>query len=182
MLRESGVDEVYVYCSTDLRELLPAGIRFLKRSDDLDGNAVLGNQLCTSFAEQVDADIYCNCFATVPFLKSETIIRCVNAVESGKYDSAVPVRAEHFVWYQGRPVTYDPNAVPRTQDMTPAWCETICYTYTRAVVRQNRRLGDRPWFCDIGRIESIDIDDEEDFLLANAVVQAGLAAFPQPCT
>jgi CMP-N-acetylneuraminic acid synthetase len=39
---------------------------------------------------------------------------------------------------------------------------------------KHRRIGDKPYIAVTDRIESIDIDNPDDFLLAEAIAKAGL--------
>ena len=51
-----GIDEVYVYCSDErIREFLPEGVRFLRRSEELDRDTTLGREIYDSFTAEVEA-------------------------------------------------------------------------------------------------------------------------------
>jgi len=69
------VDDVYVYCSSDyiIPYLLPDVI-YQKRSIVLDDNLTLGKEIYTSFANEVDSDIYILAHATSPFVSEATIL------------------------------------------------------------------------------------------------------------
>ena len=69
-----GIDEVYVYCSDErIREFLPEGVRFLRRSEELDRDTTLGREIYDSFTAEVEADLYVLAHATSPFIRAETI-------------------------------------------------------------------------------------------------------------
>ena len=59
----------------------------------------------------------------------------------------------------------------RTQDLQPIYEETSgFYIYTHDVMTElHRRIGENPFIVEIGEIESIDIDEAEDFIIADAV-------------
>ena len=111
--------------------------------------------------------------ATAPFIKAESIQKGIDAVKSDNYDSAFAViRQQDFLWQNGKPLNYDLSAIPRTQDLVPIYRETCgfyLYTYWQ-IVEQNRRIGDKPYFVEVSEIEAIDIDEQEDFDLAEAIV------------
>ena len=66
-----GIDEVYVYCSDErIREFLPEGVRFLRRSEELDRDTTLGREIYDSFTAEVEADLYVLAHATSPFILS----------------------------------------------------------------------------------------------------------------
>ena len=89
LLKIEGIDDVYVYCSNpDIREFIPEGVKYLKRSESLDTDSTKMNDVLRSFAMEVDSDIYVMTHTTAPFVKKESIIKGIQAVLSGEYDSA----------------------------------------------------------------------------------------------
>lgn len=173
-----NIDEVYVYCSNPaIQEYLPEGVRFLKRDERLDSNTTLGEEIYDAFTSEVDADIYILAHATSPFIRTATIEDAVARVESGEYDSAFSAeRVQTFAWWEGKPLNYSLQHVPRTQDLEPVYVETSAFfIFQRDVWRTlHRRIGERPYTAVTDRIESMDIDNPDDFLLAEAIVAAGL--------
>ena len=173
-----NIDEVYVYCSDPtISDFLPEGVKFLKRDERLDSNTTLGAEIYDAFTAEVDADIYILAHATSPFIRTATIEDAVARVESGDYDSAFSAeRVQTFAWWEGKPLNYSLEHVPRTQDLEPVYVETSAFfIFQRDVWRTlHRRIGERPYTAVTDRIESMDIDNPDDFLLAEAIVAAGL--------
>ena len=173
-----NIDEVYVYCSDPtISDFLPEGVKFLKRDERLDSNTTLGAEIYDAFTAEVDADIYILAHATSPFIRTATIEDAVARVESGEYDSAFSAeRVQTFAWWEGKPLNYSLEHVPRTQDLEPVYVETSAFfIFQRDVWRTlHRRIGERPYTAVTDRIESMDIDNPDDFLLAEAIVAAGL--------
>lgn len=172
-LDAKNIDEVYVYCSDDavIPYVLP-GVRYLKRPEYLDGDSINANDFIREFMKSVDADIYVNAHTTSPFAKHETIEELVDKVASGEYDSAFcaePIRT--FMWENGEPVNFDPDHFPRTQDLPMIYGETsIAYVFTKdSFIKYNRRLGAHPFIKAVSKIEAMDIDYPEDFVIANAI-------------
>lgn len=175
----NNVDDIYVYCSnTSVVDYLPHGVKFLKRSEHLDQSTTKINEVLSSFANDVPADVYVLAHATAPFLKRESIETGVNMVCSGQYDSALTVhKMQEFIWKDGQPMNYDLAAVPRTQDLDPLFIETTgLYIYTQdLIVQRNTRIGDRPYLIEVSSIESLDINNPMDFEIADAVYTHVLA-------
>lgn len=172
-LDAKNIDEVYIYCSDEnvLPYVLP-GVMYLKRPQYLDADDVNANDFIREFIKVVDADIYVNAHATSPFAKGETIDELVVNVASGKYDSAFCAEnIKTFLWMNNKPVNFDPDHFPRTQDLPDIYAETsIAYVFTKeSFLTCNRRLGKRPYVKEVGRIEAIDIDYPEDFEIADAI-------------
>lgn len=173
LLNIKEIDEVYVYCSNeDIKLFLPEGVKYLKRSEHLDTDTASMSEVLKCFADDIDADIYVMTHTTAPFISSESIEKGLRAVKEGDNDSALAVKkVQDFLWENGRPFNYDLDNIPRTQDLSPLYMETSgFYIYERAVIKQKgRRVGDNPFLVEVGEIESVDIDEAEDFLIAEAI-------------
>ena len=175
LLNVAAIDEVYCYCSDEkVKRYLPDGARFLQRDPALDGDLVKGFEIYARFIEDVGADVYMLCHATSPFIRSETIARALAAVLEGGHDSAFSARREQtFAWYQGKPVNYDLNDVPRTQDLEPVLLETSAFfIFERAIFTEHhRRIGFKPYICETDDVESIDIDEQQDYDFAVKIAE-----------
>jgi len=164
------IDEVYVYCSDEeVTKYIPEGAHFLKREKWLDGNEVKGFDIYRSFINTVDADIYVLAHTTSPFIKQTSVETALSNVQSGEYDSAFSAeKIQTFAWYDGKPINYDLNDVPRTQDLKPIWVETSAFFIFKKEIftEHNRRIGFKPYIQEVSGIEALDIDEQKDFDLA----------------
>lgn len=109
---------------------------------------------------------------TAPFIKSSSIKKGLEAVLSGDFDSSFAVKKlQDFLWKDGRPFNYELDNIPRTQDLPPLFEETSgFYIYKSNIITNlNRRIGQKPFLVEVGEIESIDIDEPEDFKIADAI-------------
>ena len=169
----SNIDEIYVYCSNpEIKEYLDDNIKFLQREKYLDLSTTSFNKVLTSFADIVDADIYLLTHATAPFLRKESFEKAIEAVKSGKYDSAMSVqKLQEFLWKNNKPFNYSPENIPRTQDLEPYFMETCgMYVYKSELIKkENRRIGHNPYLLEVSKIEACDINDNIDFEIANAI-------------
>ncbi|MCD7956296.1 MAG: acylneuraminate cytidylyltransferase family protein [Lachnospiraceae bacterium] len=172
-LKASMIDEVYIYCSDEqIQKYVLPGVKFLRRPKFLDLDTANANDFIREFMKSVDADIYVNTHATSPFAKPDTIDACVKKVACRGYDSAFCAEnLKTFIWQNGKPVNFDPDHFPRTQDLPLIFAETsIAYVFSKETfMKYNRRVGVRPWIQEVGKIEAIDIDYPEDFAIADAV-------------
>lgn len=169
----SQINEIFVYCSDPvICKYLPDHVKFLRRSDSLDLDSTTMNEVLKCFADEVYADIYVMTHVTAPFIKPESIRKGIEAVLNKDYDSAFAVKKlQDFMWQDGRPMNYELNNIPRTQDLKPVWLETSgFYIYEQQVINQTgQRVGNKPFLVEVDEIESIDIDDKIDFEIADAV-------------
>ena len=167
------IDEIYVYCSDcSIQNYIPDGVKYLKRSEQLDQDTTKMNEVLKCFASDVPADIYVMTHVTAPFVKSTSIQRGLEAVKSGTYDSAFAAKKlQDFLWRDGRPYNYELDNIPRTQDLPILYEETSgFYIYQSSVINNmNRRIGNNPSIIEVDEIESCDIDEMSDFIIADAI-------------
>ncbi len=170
LLNVKNIDEVYVYCSDEkVSDYIPEGVIFKKRDKKLDGDLVKGFDIYRSFISEVDADVYVLAHTTSPFIKQESIDNALNHIVSGNNDSAFSAeKIQTFSWYKDRPINYDLNDVPRTQDLEPIWVETSAFFMFKKEIftDYNRRIGFNPYIQEVSGIEAIDIDEKKDYDLA----------------
>ena len=173
LLQCSNIDEVYVYCSNpEIEYYFPQGIKFLQRDKKFDSDTTKMNEILQCFAEEVYADVYVMTHTTAPFIRADSIEKGLQVVLSGEYDSAFAAKkVQDFLWKDGKPLNYDLGCIPRTQDLVPIYEESSgFYIYNRnVIIQKKRRIGDIPYIVEIGEIEGIDIDESEDFLIADAI-------------
>lgn len=170
LLQVEQIDETYVYCSDPaIKQYMPEGVTYKERDARLDEDTVKGFDIYRSFIEEVHADIYVLAHTTSPFIKKESVKIAVNAVISGENDSAFSAeRIQTFAWYKQKPINYDVNDVPRTQDMEPIWVETSAFYIFRKEIftMHNRRVGYSPYIQEVSGMEAIDIDEKKDYDMA----------------
>ncbi len=173
-LKAQGIiDQIYVYCSDEaVKAYILEGIDFLQRPDFLDRKETKGAAIYREFVKTVEADVYVLAHATSPFVTHDHIGECIQAVQSGKYDSAFCAKKlQTFLWCDNKPMNFTLNDPPRTQDMKPIYMEqSTPYIFTRAAfMTYGARTGVNPYICECNDIECIDIDYPEDFAFADMV-------------
>jgi CMP-N-acetylneuraminic acid synthetase len=99
-------------------------------------------------------------------------------VRSGDFDSSFTAFAiKSFCWYEGRPLNYDlDKPTPKKRDLPPVVVEqSALYVFRREVFeRKKRRIGQKPFVKFINHLEGHDIDTEEDFAIAEMIVESNL--------
>lgn len=178
LLKADGIDEIYVFCSNpEIKNFILPGVKFLQRDPVLDLPTSNFNQIFDSFSSLIEADVYMYAHATAPFITVETINKCLEAVKSGKYDSAFCAsKIQDYLWCDNKPMNFDATNLPRSQDLKPIYRETSgVYAYTSEVYKNcHRRIGENPCVMEVSFKESIDINNPEDFTLAQAVLKMSL--------
>ena len=178
LLATGKLDSVNVYCSNEeITSSLPAEVTFVRRPEFLDLPTSNFTQIFDCFMEAVDADIYVYAHATAPFITVETIGQCIDAVVSGGYDSAFCAsKIQDYLWKDGEPLNFDATNLPRSQDLEVIYRETSgVYVFTKdAYHNTHRRIGLRPFIKEVSFKESVDINNPEDFSLAEALLNIEL--------
>ncbi len=146
-----------------------------RRPEAICGDFVSMNTIIGYDLQQVEGNLFLQTHSTNPFLKAQTVDAAIRRfVESGGHDSLYGVTAIRARCYSqdGMPINHDPTEMLRTQDLPPVLMENSnIYLFSRqSFLQTGRRIGDRPLLFEMDKIEALDIDDEEDFQLAEAVL------------
>lgn len=172
-LKGDCIDEVYCYCSNpDIKDYLPEGVDFLERPTFLDDKYCKGRAIYEEFVKTVDADVYILCHATAPFTSVDHIRECIEAVKSGKASSAFAgQKHQTFFWKDGKPFNFDsvqPTSYPGYGGFL--YRKSYPYVFTKECFDETHaRCGLDPYIVECDAAECVDIDNADDFELADAV-------------
>lgn len=173
LLKIDTIDQIYVYCSNEeIINYIPKNIIFLKRNNNLDSDQTIGMDIYQQFIKEIDSDIYILAHATSPFISKESIEQGIDALVNKQYDSAFSVKEEKtFTWYQNKPLNYNLDLIPRTQNLESIFLETSAfYIFNRDVITKKKRIGNNSKMIITKFPEYIDIDTQDDFNLAAKIV------------
>jgi CMP-N-acetylneuraminic acid synthetase len=150
-------------------------VEILVRPEHLRAGEIPMNEVLLHDISQVPADLYLQTHSTNPFLRTETVSRAIQSLIKNfpAYDSLFSVtRIQRRLWDElARPINHNPSILLRTQDLPPVYEENSCiYLFSRQILEQRRnRIGERPLLFEMDPIEALDIDEEQDFLLAEII-------------
>ncbi len=144
------------------------------RPEHLRGNEVPTTDVLRHDATVVEAPWYLQVHATSPLLRSTTVSAGLAALDASldDHDSLFSVTRLQTRLYDalGDAMNHDPAVLLRTQDLPPVYEENSgMYVFTREQIAEGRRFGARPLMFEIDPVEAIDIDEEPDFVLAEAL-------------
>ena len=151
-------------------------VRVLDRPSHLRDGDVPMTEVLRHDAAVVDSDWYLQTHTTNPLLAAATIDRALDLIEAddGEHDSLFSVTRLQTRLFDasGRPLNHDPTVLLRTQDLPPVYEENSnLYLFTADQIAAGRRIGDRPILFEIDALEAVDIDEEDDFVLAEALAR-----------
>jgi len=185
LLATEDVDLIVI--NTDARAELEASglepnprILVRERKPELCGDFVSMNAVIADDVESVPADIYLMTHTTNPLLSRATIVSALAAYKeglaNGTCDSLFTVNRFQTRFYRadGSAVNHNPAQLLRTQDLEP-WYEenSNLYIFSAESFRKTgARIGAKPILFETLRKESMDIDDQDGWDIAEAVAQA----------
>jgi CMP-N-acetylneuraminic acid synthetase len=151
-----------------------------RRKPEICGDMISMNLILADDVENIEADTYLMTHTTNPLLRAETISLALKAYEKGRAagsaDSLFTVSKWQTRFYRadGSAVNHDPGNLIRTQDLEP-WFEenSNLYIFSHESFRAAKaRIGKRPILFETPKIESQDIDNQEDWDIAEAIAMA----------
>lgn len=157
---------------TDALKTFPKRVRVLKRPQSICGDFVGMNTIIEYDLSQIDGDYFLQTHSTNPLLKTETITEaCRTFFDSfSQFDSLFGVsRIQSRLYdFKGNPINHNPSEMLRTQDLPVVYEENSnIYLFSRSsFLKQKRRIGEQPRYFEIEQLESVDIDTEKEFKLA----------------
>ena len=150
---------------------------FSSRPEELCGEYVSMNDIIDYEVQRSSSSSFFMTHTTNPLLRAQTISNLLTEFENLEpaRDSVFSV-TEHFGRFftiEGMALNHNPENLLRTQDLNPVLFENSCgYVFSRTSFLQNKsRIGQKPKFIVTPKMESIDIDDEEDFFIAEALAR-----------
>ena len=171
-----------IVINTDARQILAdVGItntdRILirDRKDELCGDLVSMNLILEDDVAAIPAEQYLMTHTTNPLLTSATIKNAVASYSgNSECDSLFSVNRVQTRFYRadGSPVNHDPDNLVRTQDLEPWFEENSClYLFTgKSFAATGARIGQKPMMFETPPLESIDIDEQHHWQMAEALL------------
>jgi len=151
-------------------------VEIIPRPDNLCADDVPMNDILLHDIEQIEGEVFLQTHSTNPLLGKDTITRAIQTYFDGlpEHDSLFSVtRFQTRLWTaEGQAVNHDPATLIPTQDLEPLFLENSClYIFSReSLLKHHNRIGKKPILFEISPEESVDIDTEWDFKLAECMI------------
>lgn len=182
LLSIEEIDRVII--NTDARQILADNglvdsdrVLIRDRKPEICGDFVSMNLVLADDVANVQADTYLMTHTTNPLLSTASTQGALalyrKGVVEGSCDSVFTVNKFQTRFYRAdsSAINHDPNNLIRTQDLEP-WFEenSNLYVFSRAsFASTHARIGKKPLMYEMGRTESVDIDDQESWHMAEAM-------------
>jgi CMP-N-acetylneuraminic acid synthetase len=178
LLKVKSISEIIVNTDCDeVKDYLYSKekIRIIERPEHLFGNHIVANDLITYDVEFCNTEHILQTHCTNPLLSSSTIENAIEKYFSDldKHDSLFSVSSIYGRFYDHRlsPLNHKWE-LGRTQDMKPVYLENsafFIFSKSSFSAAEKNRIGLKPAVFEMKAVESVDIDYEEDFILAELI-------------
>lgn len=153
------------------------------RDDSLASSQTSTDDLIDYAASQIEEGHVLWTHVTSPFIGAaeyDEILRTYFRELERGHDSLMSVTELHgFIWDETGPVNYDRRVEkwPRTQTLAPLYeINSGAFVAPVSVYREDKdRIGGNPFKYKLSKIQGFDIDWEEDFQIAEALMCAGVS-------
>lgn len=153
-----------------------------KRADDLSSSSTSTDQLIEYAGTQVETGDLLWTHVTSPFLTARHYDEMIDVYQKSReegFDSLMSVsELRGFLWDDTGPVNYDRDLEkwPRTQTLAPLYeINSAVFLAPVEIYRACQdRIGTKPYKYVLDKTEGFDIDWEDDFSLAEAMLSSGI--------
>jgi len=162
----------------DLEKHFCDNVIIIDRPQEIIGDFVSMNRVIECDVNNVEADFYIQTHSTNPLLKTASLDKAIEKMisfsEDKFFDSVFSVTKLQTRLYKadGSPFNHNPEELLRTQDLEPLYEENsnfYIFSKDSFYEAENKRIGLRPVMFEIDKIEAIDIDDPQDFIIAETL-------------
>jgi len=145
----------------------------IDRPKEIQGDFVSMNDIIAYDLTQLDGEHFLQTHSTNPLLKTKTIDQAIEKYfeRLENFDSVFGVTKVQTRFYDknANAINHNPNELLRTQDLEPMYEENSnFYIFSKEAFKNagNKRIGLKPQIFEVNKLEAIDIDEPEDFTLA----------------
>jgi len=165
----SGISEIVV--SSDCEKMLEIakkmGVVCHQREEYFASSTATNSEFFENLGSVSNSENIMYSPVTCPFISLETYNECINVFNA--CDNVVTVSpVKHHLWLNDKPLNYDIRNSPNSQDLPNIYAITygVCLIGRNDLLEYKNIVTDTPHFKVLDEIESVDIDTEFDFLVA----------------
>lgn len=177
LLRSEYIDKVVINTDSDI---IKEGalknferVVIIDRPKKIQGDFVSMNDIIAYDLSKIDGEHFLQTHSTNPLLQSSAIDLAIETYFKNldQFDSLFSVTRlqTRLYWQDGSPVNHNPNELLRTQDLPPVYEENSnFYIFSKKsfVDAGESRIGLKPQMFKISKLEAVDIDEPEDWEIA----------------
>jgi N-acylneuraminate cytidylyltransferase len=169
-----SIDEIVVNTDSDVMLQIAErnGVSTHRREDYYASSECNNSEYFQHIAEITNSDYIMYSPVTAQLVSKETYFTCINKFMNSSINNLVTVSdVKHHMWLNGKPLNYDPKESPNSQDLP----DIVSINYGISIIGREDMITyrnivtDNPYFYKLDEIESIDIDTEFDFMIAEYI-------------
>ncbi|HEH5157339.1 TPA: acylneuraminate cytidylyltransferase family protein [Campylobacter coli] len=178
LLKSSYVNKIFINTDSDIiasdaKKSFGDGIVIIERPLEIQGDFVSMNDIIAYDLTQCDGEYFLQTHSTNPLLKTSTIDLAIKKFFDNLdlYDSLFSVTKVQTRFYDknAKAINHNPQKLLRTQDLEPMYEENSnFYIFSKKSfeLAGKKRIGLKPQIFSMNKLEAVDIDNPEDFILA----------------
>jgi CMP-N-acetylneuraminic acid synthetase len=182
LFQSKYIDKVVINTDSDIikKDALKSfdGVVIIDRPKEIQGDFVSMNDIIAYDLKKKKGEHFLQTHSTNPLLRSQTIDLAIEVYfkKLNRFDSLFSVTRlqTRLYWKDGSPVNHNPNELLRTQDLPPVYEENSnFYIFSKKSFADagGRRIGNKPQMFEISKSEAVDIDEPEDWEIAEILYQ-----------
>ena len=157
----------------DAKENFGDRVVIIDRPQSIQGGDVSMNIIIDYDLKKLDGEHFLQTHSTNPLLRAKTIDSAIESYFSklDQFDSLFGVTKVQTRFYDkdANPINHNPEELLRTQDLEPLYEENSnFYIFSKESFKNSgkKRIGLTPQIFEVNKLEAVDIDEPEDFKLA----------------
>jgi len=178
LLASKYIDQVVIntdseVIANDAKKNFGNSIVIIDRPEEIQGDFVSMNNIIECDLNHLDGTHFLQTHSTNPLIRHTTIDKAIEQYFNGleQYDSLFSVTRLQTRLYdkKAKPINHNPNELLRTQDLEPLFEENSnFYIFSKEAFynADKKRIGLKPQIFEVNQLEAVDIDEPEDFKLA----------------
>ena len=172
--RVSSISQIVV--SSDCDKMLSiaerSGVKTHMRQNYFASSEVDNSGFFANLAESVEAEHIMYSPVTCPLISNQTYYDCIQLFQQDSVENLVTVAdVKHHMWLEGKPLNYNIEKSPNSQDLPDIYRITygVCLISREDMIECKNVVTANPTFKVLDEIESVDIDTEFDFKIAEMI-------------
>lgn len=143
-------------------------VTFIKRPEYYASSKCNNSEYYEYLAKSVNTEFIMILQPTAPLLKDSTLFNCLEDFTNNinKYDSLVTAQfAKKHAWFNNKPINYDLNNTPNSQDLIPIVLPTfnVMIAKVDSLLKTRNIITSKCLFYEINDNEAIEIDNQLEF-------------------
>lgn len=170
-----GIDRIVVSsdCENMLKIAETLGVSTHLRDEYYASSEASNSEFFENLGRSIDAEYIMYSPVTCPLISLGTYHDCITEFKNNENieSLATVFNVKHHMWLNNKPLNYDVSNAPNSQDLPEIYGVSygVCIISKENMIKHRNVLTNNPTFKVLDEIESVDIDTEFDFMIAETI-------------